>query len=160
MLGDSVTPFASGIGSYLFAMGCGSWCSRYVRRDALRLFVRVELLIALIGGCSAAALFLLFPMVDHFRVALYSIVLAIGFLVGLEIPLLMRILREGFDFREVVSTVLTFDYVGALAASLLFPLLLVPYRSEEHPSELQSLMRISYAVFCLKKKNITKTISS
>src|SRR3546814_1432062 len=26
-------------------------------------------------------------------------------------------------------------------------------RSEEHPSELQSLMRISYAVFCLKKKN-------
>src|SRR3546814_2343034 len=30
----------------------------------------------------------------------------------------------------------------------------VPYRSEEHTSELQSLMRISYAVFCLKKKNI------
>src|SRR3546814_3655424 len=28
-----------------------------------------------------------------------------------------------------------------------------PYRSEEHTSELQSLMRISYAVFCLKKKN-------
>src|SRR3546814_5313882 len=30
-------------------------------------------------------------------------------------------------------------------------------RSEEHTSELQSLMRISYAVFCLKKKNNTKT---
>src|SRR3546814_5462654 len=30
------------------------------------------------------------------------------------------------------------------------------YRSEEHTSELQSLMRISYAVFCLKKKNIQK----
>src|SRR3546814_1840135 len=29
-------------------------------------------------------------------------------------------------------------------------------RSEEHTSELQSLMRISYAVFCLKKKNVTK----
>src|SRR3546814_20060671 len=80
MLGDSVTQFSTVIGSYLFAMGIGSWCSRYVRRDALRLFVRVELIIALIGGCSAAALFLLFPMVDHFRVALYSIVLAIGFL--------------------------------------------------------------------------------
>src|SRR3546814_2093426 len=33
-------------------------------------------------------------------------------------------------------------------------------RSEEHTSELQSLMRISYAVFCLKKKNITKTLKS
>src|SRR3546814_5647346 len=31
-----------------------------------------------------------------------------------------------------------------------------PWRSEEHKSELQSLMRISYAVFCLKKKNTTK----
>src|SRR3546814_5229066 len=30
-------------------------------------------------------------------------------------------------------------------------------RSEEHTSELQSLMRISYAVFCLKKKNKTNT---
>src|SRR3546814_3333869 len=32
-----------------------------------------------------------------------------------------------------------------------------PARSEEHTSELQSLMRISYAVFCLKKKNIITT---
>jgi spermidine synthase len=106
-------------------MGIGSWCSRYVRSDELRLFVRVELLIALIGGFSAAGLFLLFPVIDHFRVALYALVLAIGFFVGLEIPLLMRILK-GFDFREVVSSVLTFDYVGALAASLLFPLILMP----------------------------------
>jgi spermidine synthase len=126
LLGDSVTQFSTVIGSYLFAMGVGSWCSRYVRRDELRLFVRVELLIALLGGCSAAALFMLFPIVDHFRVALYGLVLAIGFLVGLEIPLLIRILR-GFDFRETVSNVLTFDYVGALVASLLFPLLLMPH---------------------------------
>src|SRR3546814_3914099 len=33
-------------------------------------------------------------------------------------------------------------------------------RSEEHTSELQSLMRISYAVFCLKKKKRTRTTSS
>src|SRR3546814_5606788 len=33
-------------------------------------------------------------------------------------------------------------------------------RSEEHTSELQSLMRISYAVFCLKKKNTQKTINT
>jgi spermidine synthase len=48
-------------------------------------------------------------------------------LVGLEIPLLMRILRERFDFKDVVAHVLTFDYLGALGASLLFPLVLVPH---------------------------------
>src|SRR6188768_2792174 len=126
LLGDSVTQFSTVIGSYLFAMGIGSWFSRYVKRDELRLFVRVELLIALLGGASACALFMLFPLIEHFRVALYGLVLAIGFLVGLEIPLLIRILR-GFDFRETVSNVLTFDYVGALVASLLFPLLLMPH---------------------------------
>ncbi|WP_066550262.1 MULTISPECIES: polyamine aminopropyltransferase [unclassified Sphingomonas] len=125
LLGDSVTQFSTVIGSYLFAMGIGSWCSRYVTRGELRLFVRVELLIAMIGGCSAAALFMLFPLTDHFRIVLYGIVLVIGFLVGLEIPLLIRILRD-FDFRETVSSVLTFDYVGALAASILFPLVLMP----------------------------------
>ncbi|NLS29281.1 Polyamine aminopropyltransferase [Sphingomonas sp. S2M10] len=126
LLGDSVTQFSTVIGTYLFAMGLGSWCSRYVTRDELRLFIRVELLIAVLGGASAAALFVLFPLVEHFRVALYGLVLGIGFLVGLEIPLLIRILR-GFDFRETVSNVLTFDYVGALVASLLFPLLLMPH---------------------------------
>src|SRR3546814_6537503 len=46
---------------------------------------------------------------------------------------------------------------GALAADGHLPGALheVPPRSEEHTSELQSLMRISYAVFCLKKKKHT-----
>src|ERR1044072_1226463 len=126
LLGDSVTQFSTVIGAYLFAMGIGSWCSRYVRGNELRLFVRIELLIAVVGGCSAAALFMLFPLVDHFRVALYGIVLAIGFFVGLEIPLLMRIFRD-FEFREGVSSVLTFDFFWALAASILFPLILMPH---------------------------------
>jgi spermidine synthase len=107
-------------------MGIGSWLSRYVRGDELGIFLRVELMIALLGGWSAAALFLLFPVVGDFRFALYTLVLAIGTLVGLEIPLLIRILKSRFAFRELVSNVLTFDYVGALLASVLFPLVLVP----------------------------------
>lgn len=127
LLGDSVTQFSTVIGTYLFAMGVGSWLSRHVRRDELGVFVRVEILIAALGGWSAAGLFLLFPVVGDFRIALYALVLAIGVLVGLEIPLLIRILRHRFAFRELVSNVLTYDYVGALIASLLFPLVLVPW---------------------------------
>jgi len=127
LLGDSVTQFSTVIGTYLFAMGVGSWCSRYVRRDELRVFVRVEVLIAAVGGASAAILFLLFDRVQDFRLPLYGLVLAVGALVGLEIPLLMRVLKDRLEFGDLVSKVLTFDYVGALAASLLFPLLLVPH---------------------------------
>ena len=38
----------------------------------------------------------------------------------------MRILRDRFEFKDVVANVLTFDYLGALGASLLFPIVLVP----------------------------------
>ena len=53
--------------------------------------------------------------------------IVIGTLVGLEIPLLMRIMKEQLQFKDLVSRVLTFDYLGSLFASLLFPIVLVPH---------------------------------
>ncbi len=126
LLGDSVTQFSTIIGTYLFAMGVGSWLSRFIVRGVVVRFVLIELLVGLIGGFSALILFLAFTWTDLFRPVLYGLVMLIGALVGLEIPLLMRIMRERFSFKDVVANVLTFDYIGALAASLLFPLLLVP----------------------------------
>jgi spermidine synthase len=107
-------------------MGIGSWLSRYLNRGLVARFVSIELMVAVIGGFSSTLLFLAFAYTTAFRLALYVIVVAIGVLVGLEIPLLMRILRDRFAFRDVVSNVLTFDYLGALAASLAFPIILVP----------------------------------
>jgi spermidine synthase len=127
LLGDSVTQFSTVIGTYLFAMGIGSGLSRFVVRGVARRFVAIELMVGLVGGFSSSILFLAFGFTDSFRVVLYSLVLVIGVLVGLEIPLLMRILRDRFDFKDVVAHVLTFDYLGALGASLLFPLVLVPH---------------------------------
>ncbi|MCU0634190.1 MAG: polyamine aminopropyltransferase [Gemmatimonadaceae bacterium] len=126
LLGDSVTQFSTVIGTYLFAMGIGSWLSRYIGRGLIARFVTIELIVGVIGGFSSTLLFLAFSYTDVFRPLLYGLVLVIGILVGLEIPLLMRILRDRFDFKDVVANVLTFDYIGALGASLLFPLVLVP----------------------------------
>ncbi len=126
LLGDSVTQFSTVIGVYLFAMGVGSWISKFVKKDVLATFVRVEFLISLIGGFSAFILFSLFDQVASFRVLLYSMVFLTGSLVGLEIPLLLRLLKDELRFEDLVSRVLSLDYIGALAASLLFPLVLVP----------------------------------
>jgi spermidine synthase len=128
VLGDSVTQFSTVIGVYLSALGLGSYLSRYIQRGLARRFVEVELAVALLGGASAPLLFLSFGhLPQFFRVVLYAVVLVVGTLVGLEIPLVLRILRESVDFKELVAKVLTFDYLGALAASLLFPILLVPH---------------------------------
>jgi len=127
LLGDSVTQFSTVIGVYLFSMGIGSYLSKYVNKNLIGLFIQVELLIGLIGGFSAAILFVSFEYVSSFRILLYSLVSITGTLVGFEIPILMRILQSHFEFKDLVSKVFTFDYVGALLASLLFPLVLVPH---------------------------------
>ncbi len=127
LLGDSVLQFSTVIGSYLFAMGIGSWLSRYFDRQLPAHFLRIELLVALIGGALPAVLFLAHAYAPgSFRLLLYGLVLLVGMLVGLEIPLVMRILRRNVALKDLVSQVLTFDYLGALAVSLAFPLLLVP----------------------------------
>ena len=136
LLGDSILQFSTIIGTYLFAMGVGSWLSRFIERQLVAHFLRIELLVGLIGGLMPAGLFLahtLLPLgaTAPFKVMLYGMVGLIGVLVGLEIPLVMRILKRHFAQRyalkDLVSEVLTFDYLGALAVSLAFPLLLVPH---------------------------------
>ncbi|MFT3909207.1 MAG: polyamine aminopropyltransferase [Ferruginibacter sp.] len=127
LLGDSVTQFSTIIGVYLFSMGIGSFLSRYFDKALLSWFIKIELLVGVIGGFSSAILFVVFPMASSFRLILYAIVCITGILVGLEIPLLMRILKDKVEFKELVSRVFTFDYIGALLASLIFPLVLVPH---------------------------------
>ncbi len=126
VLGDSVTQFSFIIGVYLSALGVGAWLSSFIRSNLARKFIEVELGVALLGGTSAPLLFLSFAQLSWFQPILYGIVFGIGVLVGLELPLLMRILKDHLDFGDLVSRVLTFDYIGALVASLMFPIFLVP----------------------------------
>jgi spermidine synthase len=126
LVGDSIFQFSTVIGTYLFAMGIGSALSRYLNRGLVYRFVWIELLLGVIGGFSSALLMLAFAFTQGFELILYALVIVMGVLVGLEIPLLMRIVRDRYQFRDVIAHVLTFDYLGALGASLLFPILLVP----------------------------------
>lgn len=126
LLGDSITQFSTVIGVYLFALGIGAWLSGFIDKGLATRFVEIELAVALTGGISAPFLFATFSSGASFRVALYGMVTVIGTLVGLEIPLLLRIMKDQLQFKDLVSRVLTFDYLGALFASLLFPIVLVP----------------------------------
>lgn len=127
LLGDSILQFSTIIGTYLFAMGIGSWLSRYLEDELPAHFLRIELLVALIGGSLPMVLFIAHATVPGaFRPLVYGLVLLVGTLVGLEIPLVMRILQRSVVLKDLVSQVLTFDYLGALAVSLAFPLVLVP----------------------------------
>ena len=150
VLGDSVLQFSTIIGSYLFAMGIGSYLSRFFDRQLPAHFLRIELLVALAGGLLPVALFLANAYAPGaFRWLLYGLVLLVGTLVGLEIPLVMRILKRNVALKDLVSQVLTFDYLGALAVSVAFPLVLVPHLGMIRTGLLFGLMNAAVALWAV-----------
>lgn len=125
LLGDSIYQFSLVIGLFMTAMGFGAWLSRFAE-NLESAFVRVQVALGLIGGFSAPILFFAFVLIENYQAFLFLLCIAIGTLVGLEIPLVMRILQRHQALAINISNVLTADYVGALVAALLFPLVLVP----------------------------------
>jgi spermidine synthase len=146
LLGSSVTQFSIVIGIFLSAMGVGSLLSRLFTRELLRTFMIVEVLIGIIGGCSALLLFSAFALAGTYVPLLVLVCLVVGTLAGLEIPLLVRILRDQASLRAALSNVLAVDYIGALAASLLFPLLLVPRLGLVRTGFLFGLLNVAVAL--------------
>ncbi|MEM9625855.1 MAG: polyamine aminopropyltransferase [Pseudomonadota bacterium] len=126
LLGDSVYQFSIVIGLFMTAMGLGSYLSRCIGDRLEQAFVGTQIALGLIGGLAALALFFAFVYLDSYEAFLFLICIAIGTLVGLEIPLIIRILKRERTLEINISNILTVDYIGALVAALLFPLVLVP----------------------------------
>jgi spermidine synthase len=127
LLGNSVYQFSITIGLFMFAMGVGSWLSKYFDDHFVRNFIVIEMAIALIGGVCSITLFMVFPFArEIYELVMYSFILGIGALVGMEIPILTALLAERASTKDSIANVLSFDYVGALIGSVSFPLLLLP----------------------------------
>ncbi|MFI6941357.1 polyamine aminopropyltransferase [Streptomyces sp. NPDC050418] len=128
LIGDSVTQVSVVLSVMVFAMGLGSLAAKRLRCRAAAGFGMVEAVLALVGGCSAMALYAGFVWGGEARALLVAFSLAIGVLIGAEVPLLMtliqRIRRQ--DAGGAVADLFAADYVGALVGGLAFPFLLLP----------------------------------
>ena len=127
LLGSSVIHYSLTIGLFLFFMGVGAWMAQSVTRHLIPAFVSIEIAIGAVGGVSALLLLFVYAKTEFYYPAMIVVVGVIGILVGMELPLLTRILESRSGLRRGISQVLTFDYIGALLASLLFPFVLLPY---------------------------------
>lgn len=146
LMGDAVTQFSLVIGVFLCAMGLGSWLAQFVRRNLIRAFVELEIWIGLVGGLSSLVMFALDAFAEPlFPPLFYLLCAVIGVMVGIEIPLLIRIVRAGTGVSQAVSAVLALDYVGALVGSILFPLLALPLLGLSRASVVFGLMNLAVA---------------
>lgn len=143
LLGNSVYYFSITIGLFMSAMGIGSYLSKSIGRSLLEWFVAIEIAIGLVGGFTVLSLYASFSLANQvYYLAMFANIIAIGALVGLELPLLTRIARDYGPLRDVLAIVLSFDYVGALVASIVFPLVLVPYLGLMKTSFLVGMLNI------------------
>ncbi len=123
LLGDTTLRFAVVVGLHLSAMGVGAWLTRYVDGQLARRLVDCQLAVALVGGATVPCIFLAGSRTE---VVLYALVLLNGVLVGAEVPLLLRLLRRRAKLSELLAGVMSVEYAGALVASLLFSLVVLP----------------------------------
>jgi spermidine synthase len=167
LLGNSVKQYSITIGLFMSAMGMGSYLSQRFRKNLFDVFAAIELSIGLIGGISAVLLFASYAFTRIYYLVMYLTIIIIGTLVGLEIPIITRIIEERENnLRITIANVLSFDYIGALLGSLAFPLILLPYLGEIRTAFLVGLINIGVAILIIfkyekfiKNVNIMKMLS-
>jgi len=138
---STVVRYSLTIGIYLAAMGIGVLlCNKIYKgkQDWIFLF-RVEILLSIAGGLSVINAYLAHAVYSYmhlhnihrggvilFFLLSFVIITVIGFLTGLELPLLIRAGNK-LKRKKITNRVLGADYIGALAGGVFFPLLLLPY---------------------------------
>ena len=150
-LGDSVTIFSLTIGLYMAAMGAGSFCSRFFADDLLKHFLILEVVLATLGGLSVPLLYLTYVAGDIFIPTYVLCTLSVGFLIGMEIPFLTRLMESFQTLKSNIANILTFDYIGALLATLAFPFFLLPMFGNYQSSLILGLINLTIVVVVSKR---------
>ncbi len=125
-LGDSIKQFSIVIGLTMTSMGIGTLMSRIINKNLIYYFILVEILLAVIGGLCVPILYYAYTIEEFYYLIMILIIFVIGCLIGLEIPLLTRIMEKYYNLKENISNVLSLDYLGAFIATIVFPFFLLP----------------------------------
>ncbi len=155
LLGNPVLQYSITIGFFLSSMGLGSYLSRFITKNVLRNFIIIEILLGVFGGVSIVILTFAYSFGLSYYLLHILFLMIIGSLVGLEIPLLTRILKGHGSLKEILSNVLTFDYIGGLIGSLVFPLILYPMVGRLMSSFLVGSINIAVALIIMVKIDYT-----
>lgn len=152
------------VAGYIAALGLGALLIKPLLARAAITFIAVEVLLGIVGGLSAAALYVAFAFVDGSTLVLAVSTALIGCLVGAEVPLLMTLLQRGrepgpsdlpTDTGRTLANLNAADYLGALVGGLAWPFLLLPHlgmiRGAAATGVINLLAAAIVAVFLLRR---------
>lgn len=135
--GGGIVAISLIVAGYIAALGVGALLVKPLLAHAAITFIAVEALLGVIGGLSAAALYVVFAFLDGSVGSTWVLAVGtalIGALVGAEVPLLMTLLQSGrvaaenpaADAGRTLANLNAADYLGALLGGLVWPFVLLP----------------------------------
>jgi len=130
ILGNSIEQFSIVIASMMLMMGISGFVqSRMSDNNLIYKFIGVEVVMALLGGFAPLAIYGAFAYFEYnFAVVHYFFVLSVGFLIGFEIPIVMRIINQHkINLKTNLAIVYAMDYVGAFVGAMIWVKVLLKF---------------------------------
>ena len=150
LMGSSHEQIFVVIGLMMFAMGVGATLQKNIAGNLITKFLLLEIILGLTGGVSALLIYFSYVFSSSYMLLLWGFSLGIGLLIGLEIPLLIRINREYSEsLKTNLSDILSMDYVGSLIGALLFTYVLLTWLAVDQIAALLGCINLLIAIIGL-----------
>lgn len=153
-LGDSVVQWSLILSVMLFAMGLGSRLSRYLEKNLVVKFVTIEFTLSLFVAFSPLLAYTVSAFTVYTGIIIYTLALLIGLMIGMEIPLVIRVNSELEDLKINVSSVIENDYYGSLLGGIFFVFVGLPFLGLTYTPFVLGFINFSVAmllVFMIRK---------
>jgi len=125
-LGNSVFHWVMIISLMLFSMGLGSRITKNFETGLLKRFLILEFVLSFIVSFAALLVYTASAYTQSIGILIYSLAICIGLLIGMEIPLVIRINDDYEKLRFNISNILENDYYGSLLGGIFFAFIGLP----------------------------------
>lgn len=125
-IGNSIFQWTMIVSLMLFCMGLGSRLSKLINSNLIQNFLILEATLSIIVAFSSVLVYTLAAVSQYYGIVIYSLSMIIGLLIGLEIPLVVRINKEYEDLKSNISSILEKDYYGSLIGGVFFAFIGLP----------------------------------
>ena len=148
-LGDSVFQWTIIVSIMLFSMGVGSRLSKLFNKNLLRTFIILELVLSILVSFSALITYISSAYTIYIGAIIYIMSIAIGLLIGMEIPLVIRLNNKYDSLKVNISSILEKDYYGSLIGGMFFAFIGLPFIGLTYTPFILGGINLSVAILLL-----------
>lgn len=159
-LGDSVLQWTLIVSIMMFSMGLGSRISKHFQGNLLQIFIFIEFGLSILVAYSSIAAYTAAAFTIYTSAIIYTLSIAIGLFIGMEIPLVIR-LNNSFEILRInISSVMEQDYYGSLAGGLFFAFIGLPYLGITFTPFVLGMVNfiVAFSLFLILRPKIKKRV--